>query len=82
MPGEEVDRTVFLVTEALRMAGILLQPYMPNKAKMMLDQLGVDDARRTFEYCALGRDLHYGTPMVHIGSGYDGSLFLPLSSEE
>lgn len=81
-PGEEVDRIIFLAAEALRMTGILLQPYMPNKAKLLLDQLGVDESRRTFEYCSPGRDLDYGVPMVELGSGYQGALFPPLSSEE
>jgi methionyl-tRNA synthetase len=81
-PGEEVDKIVYLAAEALRMAGILLQPYMPNKAKTMLDQLGIDNTRRTFEYCAVGRDLHYGTPTIDLGVKYEGALFPPLSSEE
>ncbi|KAL1591575.1 methionyl-tRNA synthetase [Paraconiothyrium brasiliense] len=81
-PGEEVDRIVYLATEALRMVGILLQPYMPNKAKTLLDQLGVDDTRRTFEYCAVGRDLHYGTPKIDLGVKYTGALFPPLPSDE
>lgn len=81
-PGEEVDKIVYLTAEALRMAGILLQPYMPNKAKTMLDQLGVDASRRTFDDCAIGRDLHYGTPKVDLGMKYEGALFPPLSSEE
>ncbi|KAH7401816.1 tRNA synthetases class I (M)-domain-containing protein [Phaeosphaeria sp. MPI-PUGE-AT-0046c] len=39
-PGEEVDKIVYETTEALRMTGILLQPWMPNKASLLLDQLG------------------------------------------
>lgn len=64
------------------MAGILLQPYMPNKAKMLLDQLGVDESRRTLEYCSVGLDPEYGIPMIPIGSGHVGALFPPLVSEE
>jgi len=81
-PGEEVDRIVYQTCEGLRIAGILLQPYMPNKAKMLLDQLGVDEERRTFEYCAPGRDCTYGVPMIELGGKYNGVLFPPLSSEE
>ncbi|KAF1965769.1 methionyl-tRNA synthetase-like protein [Bimuria novae-zelandiae CBS 107.79] len=81
-PGEEVDRIVYLAAESLRMAGILLQPYMPNKAKTMLDQLGVHETRRTFEYCGVGLDLDYGTPKVDLGTKYEGALFPPLPSEE
>lgn len=64
------------------MIGILLQPYMPNKAKMLLDQLGVDESRRTLEYCGVGLDLEYGIPMIPLGGGYVGSLFPPLVSDE
>jgi len=64
------------------MVGILLQPYMPNKAKMLLDQLGVDESRRNLEYCTVGLDLEYGIPMVPLGSGHVGALFPPLASEE
>ncbi|KAH6612687.1 tRNA synthetases class I (M)-domain-containing protein [Boeremia exigua] len=39
-PGEAVDRTIYLAAEALRMTGILLQPYMPKKAEMLLNQIG------------------------------------------
>jgi methionyl-tRNA synthetase len=79
-PGEQVDKIVFLAAEALRMAGIMLQPYMPNKAKLLLDQLGVDESRRTFEYCSPGKDLDYGVPMVPLGNKHEGVLFPPLAS--
>lgn len=81
-PGEEADRIIYLSTEALRMAAIMLQPYMPNKANMMLDQLGVHESRRTFEYCGVGLDLNYGTPLVDLGVRHEGLLFPPLPSDE
>jgi methionyl-tRNA synthetase len=81
-PGEDVDRIVYLAAEALRMTGILLQPYMPNKANMLLDQLGVQQDRRTLEYCKPDADLDYGTPLVELGVAHQGVLFPPLSSEE
>ncbi|KAF2176686.1 hypothetical protein K469DRAFT_645388 [Zopfia rhizophila CBS 207.26] len=81
-PGPDVDKTVFLAAEGLRIAGILLQPYMPNKAKMLLDQLGVDGSRRKFEYCRPGSDLDYGVPMIELGRMHKGVLFPPLTSEE
>ncbi|CAI6341617.1 unnamed protein product [Periconia digitata] len=81
-PGDEVDRIVYLAAEALRMVGILLMPYMPTKAKMLLDQLGVDKSRRTYWYCKPGADLHYGTPLVSLGSKSKGTLFPPLFSYE
>jgi methionyl-tRNA synthetase len=81
-PGEEVDRIVYQATEALRIIGILLQPWMPNKANTILDQLGVHYDRRTFEFCKPGADLSYGEPMVPLGVGLTGVLFPPLPSEE
>lgn len=61
-PGPDVDLTVFLTSEALRLTGILLQPYMPIKAAQLLDQLGVDESRRTLADCRPGADLDYGVP--------------------
>ncbi|CAA9962315.1 hypothetical protein CFE70_005729 [Pyrenophora teres f. teres 0-1] len=81
-PGEDVDKIIYLSAEALRIAGILLQPYMPNKANRLLDQLGVHRDRRTFEYCKLDADLDYGTPLVDVGKAQQGVLFPPLSSAE
>ena len=80
-PGGEVDEIVYLTAEALRMTGILLQPYMPNKANMLLDQLGVQHERRTLEYCKPDADLDYGTPLVELGTKHEGVLFPLLSSE-
>ncbi|KAF2877831.1 methionyl-tRNA synthetase-like protein [Massariosphaeria phaeospora] len=81
-PGEEVDRIVYLAAEGLRMTGILLQPYMPGKAKTLLDQLGVEESRRTFAFCAVGQDLEYGVSKVELGALHKGVLFPPLPSEE
>jgi methionyl-tRNA synthetase len=80
-PGEEVDKIIYETAEALRMIGILLQPWMPNKARLLLDQLGVQHDRRTFAWCQPGADLDYGEPMVELGAGHEGVLFPPLASE-
>lgn len=82
VPGEDVDKIIYEAAEALRMIGILLQPWMPNKANTLLDQLGVRHERRTFDWCKPGADLDYGVPMVDLGVGYSGALFPPLPSEE
>ncbi|KAF2740444.1 hypothetical protein EJ04DRAFT_507981 [Polyplosphaeria fusca] len=81
-PGVEVDEIIFLAVEGLRISGILLQPYMPNKAKMLLDQLGVAESRRTFEFCQLAADLDYGVPLIPLGRKHEGVLFPPLPSQE
>ncbi|KAJ3553901.1 hypothetical protein NM688_g3375 [Phlebia brevispora] len=41
--------------ETLRVCGILLQPFMPSKAEMLLDALGVEPGQRTMEYAELGK---------------------------
>ncbi|KAF2015994.1 hypothetical protein BU24DRAFT_346749 [Aaosphaeria arxii CBS 175.79] len=81
-PGEDVDRIIYLAAEALRLAGILLQPYMPNKSKTLLDQIGVQESRRTLAFCRPGADLDYGVPMVELGKGHKNVLFPPLASDE
>nr|POE48393.1 putative methionine--trna ligase, mitochondrial [Quercus suber] len=77
----EIERTIYLSAETLRLSGIMLQPFMPAAAKRLLDMLGVAMDRRTWEWCSEGRDDSYGTPMVPLGKGDQGSLFPPLVSE-
>ncbi|KAL1869724.1 hypothetical protein VTK73DRAFT_2965 [Phialemonium thermophilum] len=74
--------TIYLAAEALRISGILLQPFIPDKAEEMLDIVGVDRTRRRFEDARVGADFTYGTPMRDPGkSAYDG-LFPPLPVED
>lgn len=75
-------RTIYIVAETLRNAGILLQPFMPEKAKEMLDVLGVSEGKRTFEYAGLGKDFTYGVPMRPPGRTAHESLFPPLEVEK
>lgn len=73
---------VYLCAEALRVSGILLQPYMPEKAGLLLDMLGVEGDRRSFADAQLGADYEYGTSFVELGRGKMGTLFPPLPSEQ
>ncbi|KYK57244.1 methionyl-tRNA synthetase [Drechmeria coniospora] len=52
---------IYNSAEALRIAGILLQPMMPTKATELLDELGVKPERRTVQYAHKGKDADYGT---------------------
>ncbi|KAL6834993.1 tRNA synthetases class I (M) domain-containing protein [Trichoderma camerunense] len=52
---------IYNSAEALRIAGILLQPIMPTKASELLDALGVRTDRRTVEFAVKGKDADYGT---------------------
>ncbi|KAK4964120.1 hypothetical protein LTR28_004035 [Elasticomyces elasticus] len=69
---EHIDRIVFLCAESLRICGILLQPYMPDKAKLLLDMIGVDEGRRTWADARVGADATFGVPMVDLGAGSKG----------
>jgi len=76
-----VLRTVYHSAEAVRIVGILLQPYMPGKAKTLLDMIGVEDSRRTFEDAQFGVDFTYGNARTALGKNAYDALFPPLSME-
>ena len=77
----DINSTVFHCAEALRLAGILLQPYIPGKAAELLNMLGVDESRRTFAYAKLGEDRSYGVAKVPLGKCAWDALFPPLAVE-
>ena len=80
--GEIVERgemVIYLLAELLRMVGILLQPAMPQKMEILLNQLGVDPARRRFQDAVFGADYSYGKPLEEIRSGADFALFPPFT---
>ena len=76
-----VQRTIFHCAEAIRITGILLQPYMPSKAAQLLDLIGVDESRRAFKDAVLGSDETYGEGIAPLGKDAWDSLFPPLSVE-
>lgn len=77
----KVLRTVYYCAEAIRIVGILLQPYMPGKSKTLLDMMGVEESRRTFDDAQVGADSTYGNASAPLGGGAWDSLFPPLSVE-
>ena len=58
------DLPIYLSAEAVRIVGILLQPFMPEKMKELLDGLGVRADRRGFEHAVVGGDREYGAVVV------------------
>lgn len=80
---QNVPRTIYHCAEAIRVAGILLQPYIPDKASELLDVLGVDVARRNYDFALLGADDSYGVPKKSPGNSRNPweSLFPPLPVE-
>lgn len=75
---------IYRSAEALRIAGILLQPVMPEKAAQLLDGLGVKLERRTVEYARPDADLDYGTEAAIVSQKPDafGSMFPPVAGIE
>jgi methionyl-tRNA synthetase len=51
----EIHRSLYLSSEALRISGILLQPFMPTKSKVLLDSLGVKESDRGWEKAKFGQ---------------------------
>lgn len=56
-----LNLVIYNCAEALRIAGILLQPIMPTKASLLLNELGVAPDRRTVDFAVKGKDANYGT---------------------
>jgi methionyl-tRNA synthetase len=67
-----VNTAVYHTAEALRIAGILLQPYMPGKAAELLDRLAVGKENRRFEDARLGADFEYGKNIKSAKTVWDG----------
>ncbi|KAL4797592.1 tRNA synthetases class I (M)-domain-containing protein [Aspergillus venezuelensis] len=57
---EEKQRVLFNVAESMRITGILLQPFMPGKAKDILDVFRVDPSRRNLSDAGYASDPSYG----------------------
>ena len=77
----QIDCRIFLLAESIRICGILLQPFMPEKMTKLLDMLGVSPEARSFKNAYIGVDSDYGTPAIPIGKGHQGVLFPPLRSD-
>ncbi|RYP75999.1 hypothetical protein DL771_002071 [Monosporascus sp. 5C6A] len=69
---EALYQTAFTAAKSLRVAGILLQPFMPDKAGEMLDQLDIDAGRRALA------DAAYKVSFVELRRGACITVFLPF----
>jgi hypothetical protein len=65
---EQFYTVQYNVGEAVRITSIFAQPFMPVKAKEMLDILGVHPHKRDFRYALWGADKQYGRQRVQ-GAG-------------
>ncbi|OTB06127.1 hypothetical protein M426DRAFT_319200 [Hypoxylon sp. CI-4A] len=77
-----VEQIVYYAAESLRLVGILLQPFIPEKSSEFLDRLGVSHGRRSLQDAELHADGTYGTSMVALGEGAQSSLFPPIPVED
>lgn len=76
---QELKKVIYLCAEGLRVAGILLQPFMPEKAPELLNRLRVREDRRGVEWALkVGEDIEYGQGMTKNKS----VLFPPLETYE
>jgi methionyl-tRNA synthetase len=75
-PGNKalLHATIYTVAETLRVVGIHLQPYMPEKAAQLLDILGVAEDKRMLENATPCTDFDFGVPIQPLGN----NLFPPL----
>lgn len=55
---------------------------MPAKASQLLDMMGVDESKRTFDDAMLGNDTTYGDPKIPVGTTAWDGLFPPLPVED
>lgn len=58
-----LDEALYNQVEALRVIGILTQPFLPQKAAQLLDWLGIPPAERTFDATARWGALTEGAPI-------------------
>ncbi|KAL4910977.1 hypothetical protein BDW74DRAFT_142175 [Aspergillus multicolor] len=72
----EHQRVLFNTAESMRIVGILLQPFMPNKAKEILDLFQVHPSKRGFSSAGYASDPDYGEDIQK------KILFPPLIVEE
>ncbi|KDQ05899.1 hypothetical protein BOTBODRAFT_39907 [Botryobasidium botryosum FD-172 SS1] len=57
---ESIKSAYFYSSETLRIAGILLQPFMPTKAAELLDRMGAGEGERGWDDAGLGRGRYEG----------------------
>ncbi|KAH6673190.1 methionyl-tRNA synthetase-like protein [Halenospora varia] len=79
---DRIHRCVYHCAEAIRVVAILLQPYMPTKAAEILDIMGVDEDKRTFEFAKMNADHTYGVAKRPPGKGKWEGVFPPLAVED
>jgi methionyl-tRNA synthetase len=68
-PGSTVEKVYALSLEILRICGILLQPFIPGKADMLLNAMKIPRTQRTLQHAwCLRGTVNYITPGVKLFS--------------
>ncbi|KAK3327512.1 tRNA synthetases class I (M)-domain-containing protein [Cercophora scortea] len=75
------EETIFIVAETLRIVGILLLPFMPGKAKELLDGLRVQKWRRDFRFAKPRTDFAYASSWRPMAPPLE-KLFPPQAVED
>ncbi|POS82796.1 hypothetical protein EPUL_006312 [Erysiphe pulchra] len=57
---EQLEEVIYHCMETLRICGILLQPFIPDKATELLNILCVDSKKRSFDFANYKTDLEFG----------------------
>ncbi len=60
---QRMETVLYVTVEALRVVGLLVQPFMPQSMAKMLDLLGVGPGSRTFADAVAAQALQSGTPL-------------------
>jgi methionyl-tRNA synthetase len=60
---ERMATVLYVTAEVLRQIGILIQPYMPQSAAKLLDSLGIESSKRSFDALGQGNRLPPGRGM-------------------
>jgi methionyl-tRNA synthetase len=60
---DRMNEVLYVLLESLRYISIMLQPFIPDSANKMLDQLGVDKNTRTFKHLNVNYALVSGSPI-------------------
>ena len=76
---DRLNEVIYLCAESIRICGILLQPFMPEKMSKLLDMLGVAENCRLYANTTFGSDEDYGLPNFSL-EGQNRVLFPGVTS--
>jgi methionyl-tRNA synthetase len=72
-------KAIVYAFETLRISAILMEPYMPTKASELLDRLGVESSKRSWEQCIFDENIDVGRIVKGLKEGKKpGHLFQPV----